>query len=140
MRQKGIELGLDGAISKTLNGFINYSYQPTPTAIGFPASEMNLPPKNRFNLGLNYDHPRWLGNLAISYQGRAFWQDVLDARYSGYTDAFTQVNVTGGVKLGEKDRYVLSLKIVNLLNEDIQQHIFGDIFKRQMSGELRVHF
>ncbi len=140
VRQKGIELGLDGAISKTLNGFINYSYQPTPTAIGFPASEMNLPPKNRFNLGLNYDHPRWLGNLAISYQGRAFWQDVLDARYSGYTDAFTQVNVTGGVKLGEKDRYVLSLKIVNLFNEDIQQHIFGDIFKRQISGELRVHF
>ena len=140
VRQKGIELGLDGAISKTLNGFINYSYQPTPTAIGFPASEMNLPPKNRFNLGLNVDHPRWLGNLAISYQGRAFWQDVLDARYSGYTDAFTQVNVTGGVKLGEKDRYVLSLKIVNLFNEDIQQHIFGDIFKRQVSGELRVHF
>ena len=140
VRQKGIELGVDGAISKTLNGFVNYSYQPTPTAIGFPASEMNLPPKNRFNVGLNYDHPRWLGNLAVSYQGRAFWQDVLDARYSGYTDAFTQVNLTAGVKIGDKDRYVLSLKIVNLFNEEIQQHIFGDIFKRQVSGELRVHF
>ena len=35
---------------------------------------------------------------------------------------------------------MLALKIVNLFNEEIQQHIFGDIFKRQVSGELRVSF
>jgi outer membrane receptor protein involved in Fe transport len=140
VRQKGLELGVDGAINKALSGFVNYSYQPRPEAIGFPESEMNWPPKNRFNIGINYDGGRLLGNATVSYQGTAYWQDVLDARYAGFTDAFTQVNTTVGVKLGSKRQYLLSLKVVNLLNEEIQQHIFGDIFKRQVAGELRVQF
>jgi outer membrane receptor protein involved in Fe transport len=140
VRQKGLELGVDGAINKSLSGFVNYAYQPTPEAIGFPESEMNLPPKNRFNIGVNYDGDRLLGNASVSYQGRAYWQDVLDARYAGFTDAFTQVNTTVGVKLGSDRQYVLSLKVVNLFDEEIQQHIFGDIFKRQIAGELRVQF
>jgi outer membrane receptor protein involved in Fe transport len=144
VRQRGLELGVDGAFSKEVSAFANYSYQPNPTAIGFPQSEINLPPENRFNLGVNYDGRRLLGNLAVSYQGEAFWQDVLDARYAGTTDAFTQVNLTGGVKFGKRsrgrDQYVLSLKVVNVFNEEIQQHVFGDIFKRQVAGELRVSF
>jgi iron complex outermembrane receptor protein len=144
IRQRGVELGVDGSINKELSAFVNYSYQPTPTAIGFPSSEMNLPPENRFNLGVNYNGSRWLGNLAVNYQDEAYWQDVLDARYAGYTDSYTQVNTTVGVKLGkitgDKAQYVAQLKIVNLFNEEIQQHIFGDIFKRQVTGELRVSF
>jgi outer membrane receptor protein involved in Fe transport len=144
VRQKGVEVGVDGAVNKQLSAFANYSYQPTPTAIGFPASEMNQPPKNTFNLGVNYNGPRIIGNLALNYQDKAFWQDVLDARYAGFTDAYTQVNTTIGVKLGnrskDRNQYVASLKVVNLFNEEIQQHIFGDIFKRQIAGELRVSF
>jgi hypothetical protein len=33
-----------------------------------------------------------------------------------------------------------SLKIVNLANSDIQQHVFGDITKFQMVGEIKVNF
>ena len=32
------------------------------------------------------------------------------------------------------------LKVTNLLNEEIQQHIFGDMSKLQVVGELRVRF
>jgi len=28
---------------------------------------------------------RFLGNMAVSYTGEAYWQDVLDARYAGTT-------------------------------------------------------
>ena len=31
-----------------------------------------------------------------------------------------------------------SVKVVNLANQDVQQHVFGDILKRQVVGELRV--
>jgi hypothetical protein len=35
---------------------------------------------------------------------------------------------------------VTSLKVMNLTNEDVQQHIFGDIIKRQVVGEARFIF
>jgi hypothetical protein len=33
-----------------------------------------------------------------------------------------------------------SLKVINLLDEDIQSHVFGDFLKRQIIGELRFEF
>ncbi len=35
--------------------------------------------------------------LSVSYVGEAFWQDVLDARFSGPTEAYTQFNGAFGV-------------------------------------------
>jgi hypothetical protein len=35
---------------------------------------------------------------------------------------------------------VTTVKINNLLNSEVQQHIFGDIIKRQVVGELRYGF
>ncbi|HEY0663607.1 MAG TPA: TonB-dependent receptor, partial [Thiobacillaceae bacterium] len=140
VEQKGLELGIDGAITKEWSAFANYSYQPDPKAIGFPQSEINLPPNNRFNVGVNYGGDRFLGNLAVSYQDEAFWQDVLDSRYAGTTDAYTLVNGSFGVKWGAARKIVTLIKATNLLNDEIQQHIFGDVSKVQVVGELRVGF
>jgi hypothetical protein len=75
----------------------------------------------------------------VSYTGEAYWQDVLDARFAGTTDAYTFVNGAFGVKwLGEK--VVTSVKVINLANQEIQQHIFGDILRRQVVGEARFNF
>ena len=38
------------------------------------------------------------------------------------------------------DRLTASLKVNNLGNARVQQHVFGDIIKRQVTGELRVQF
>jgi hypothetical protein len=38
------------------------------------------------------------------------------------------------------DKLTTSVKVVNLLNDEIQQHIFGDVMKRQFVFELRVNF
>jgi hypothetical protein len=46
------------------------------------------------------------------------------------------VNATLGVKLAE-GRVMISLKGLNLGNEKIQQHVFGDILKRSVLAELR---
>jgi outer membrane receptor for ferric coprogen and ferric-rhodotorulic acid len=135
---KGIELGIDGAVSTSLNVFANYSWQADPDP-DFDISEVNLPPNNRVNLGLNYSQGRWLGNFSYSWIDDAYWQDVLDARYHGPTDAYSQVNGAFGVKWGG-ERLITTLKVINLFNEDIQSHVFGDIMKRQVLGELRVTF
>jgi hypothetical protein len=69
----------------------------------------------------------------VSYSDSAYWQDVLDARFAGTTDAFTLVNGGFGVRwLG--DRLVTSVKVSNLANAEVQQHIFGDVLRRQVVG------
>jgi len=35
---------------------------------------------------------------------------------------------------------VTSIKVTNLANEEIMQHVFGDVIKRQIVGELRFGF
>jgi hypothetical protein len=60
--------------------------------------------------------------------------------YHGPTKAYTQVNAGGGVRWGENERYTAMVKISNLANTPIQNHVFGDILKRQISGEFRLRF
>jgi hypothetical protein len=60
-------------------------------------------------------------------------------RYAGTTDSYTLVNGAFGVRwLG--DRVTTSIKAVNLGNQEVQQHIFGDILRRQIVGEVRFGF
>jgi iron complex outermembrane receptor protein len=139
VRDKGIEVGVDGVINDYINAFANYSYQWTPVVEGFDVSEINLPPKNRFNVGANFSYDRYFGNVGINYTDSAYWQDVLSAQFHGSTEPYTLVNAGFGVRWAD-GRYVTSLKMTNLSNADVQQHVFGDILKRQIVGELRVNF
>lgn len=136
---RGVELGIDAAVHQHVNVFANYSYQWDPEVEGFPLSEVNLPPNHRFNAGFNFSINRVFGNVAVSYTDEAFWQDVLDARFAGTTDAYTLINGGFGVRWFG-DRLTTSVKVTNLANEEIMQHIFGDVTKRQVVGELRVTF
>jgi outer membrane receptor protein involved in Fe transport len=136
--QKGLELGVNGTVNRNVGMFANYSYQAQPKA-NFALSELNLPAKNRFNIGANFVTGRFLGDLNITYSDSAFWQDVLDDRYHGTTKAYTLVNGGFGVKWAN-NRLTTSVKGLNLANQTIQQHVFGDIIKRQIVAELRVNF
>lgn len=138
VKNKGVELGIDGAVNRALNVFANYSWQDDPEP-DFAISEVNLPPTHRFNAGLNFTQGRFLGNFSASYVDDAFWQDVLDARYAGPTEAYTQINGAFGVRFAG-DRITTTLKVINLTDEDIQSHVFGDFLKRQVIGELRFQF
>lgn len=143
IKDKGLELGIDAAANRYVNVFANYSFQAKPEVEDFPAgtgiNDINWPAKNRFNTGFNFSYQRYLGNLSVNYTDAAYWQDVLDARYAGMTESFTLVNLGVGVKWGG-DRVVTNLKVTNLANQDVMQHIFGDILKRQVVGEVRFEF
>lgn len=138
VKNKGVELGIDGAVNRAVNLFANYSWQAEPEP-DFALSEINLPPTHRFNAGFNFSQGRFLGNLSASYVDDAFFQDVLDARFAGPTEAYTQINGAFGVRFAG-DRVTATAKVINLLDEDIQSHVFGDFMKRQVIGELRFQF
>ena len=75
--------------------------------------------------------------MSVNHSSEAFWQDVLDARFHGTTDGYTMVNLTAGIKFSG-GRYSAALKIVNLTNEEVRQHIFADVLKRQVMVELKM--
>ena len=143
IKDKGVELGVDASVNRYVNVFANYSYQAMPVAEDLPPgttiNDVNWPPKNRFNTGFDFSYSRFLGNLAVSYQDEAYWQDVLDARYAGTTDAYTLVNAGFGIRWAGQ-RIVTSIKVTNLGNQEVLQHIFGDVLKRQVVGEVRFTF
>lgn len=137
VRNWGIELGLDARLTPQVSLFGNYSWQAEPKP-DRPQDfgELNIPPANRFNVGLNVSRGRFFGNVAVNYTDSAFWTDVLDAPYHGPTKSYTMLNGGFGVRFAD-DRITASVKFTDLNNADVQQHVFGDILKRQIWAELR---
>jgi outer membrane receptor protein involved in Fe transport len=139
VRDKGIEISVDARVNPIISVFGNYSWQDEPEPIGFDISELNLPPRHRFNAGFDFTYDRYFGNLSLNFTDDAYWQDVLDARFHGWTESFTLIDTAFGIRW-EEGKLTTSVKVTNLTNAEIQQHIFGDIVKRLVVGELRFRF
>lgn len=136
--QQGFELGANSRVTDAFDLFANYSWQGKPDPEDFDISELNLPAKHRFNGGVGWSSGRFLANLSVSYTSEAFWQDVLGDEFHGTTDAYTLVN--GGFGYRWNDNFTTSIKAINIGNDEVHQHVFGDIIKRQIMAELRVNF
>ena len=61
---------------------------------------------------------------------------MLTREFHGYSDGYTLVNGSFGVKWGGGSVTTL-IRVTNLFNQSIQQHIFGDILRRTVVGEVR---
>ena len=142
-KNKGLELSINSAFGDDMTYYINYSYQaqPVPEFPGLTAdqalAEVNLPAKHRFNYGITSSIGRIFYSMSASFVGKAFWQDVLDSRYSGSTPKYAITNLAIGTTIGGKS--TLQLKVNNIGNTAVQQHIFGDIMKRSIMVELKVN-
>jgi outer membrane receptor protein involved in Fe transport len=143
INDKGVELAVDAAANRYVNVFANYSFQAMPTIEDFQAgtgiNDINWPARHRVNAGVNFTYSRYVGNLSVNHTDEAYWQDVLDARFAGKTKPFTLVNFGAGVRWAD-NHVSTNLKVTNLLNQEMMQHIFGDVLKRQVVGEVRFDF
>ena len=86
-------------------------------------------------IGVTLDGSRFLGNASVSATTAAFWSDVLTSEYHGYSNGYSMVNGSFGVKWSGGAVTTL-VKVTNLFNETIQQHIFGDILRRTVTAEV----
>lgn len=143
VKNKGLELGFDSEFGP-MSYYLNYSYasQPVPTFPGLDATaalaEINIPAKHRFNYGVSTSIWKIFYTVSTSMVGKAYWQDVLDSRYAGYTPKFIASDFMIGTKFNH-DKAILQLRINNMANAAIQQHIFGDVMKRSMVLELKIN-
>ena len=136
----GAELWVDHRFSRSMSTWFNYSWQDDPEILpsdnpNLP-TELSLPPTHRVNVGASLDGSRFLGNLSVSAATAALWSDVLTPEYHGYSDGYAMVNGTFGVKWSGGAITTL-VKVTNLFNQSIQQHVFGDILRRTVVGEVR---
>lgn len=137
---QGVEIGLSARPSTRWSWFLNYSYQDEPEVKGIPVGEIrHLPPTHRANLGGAWDWGSYFASATVNYQDDAFWTDVLDSRFWGPTDSFTSVNAAIGFRFNQQ-RTTISITGTNLLDEEIQQHVFGDIISRKISGQVQFRF
>ncbi len=144
IQNRGIETSIDHRFNNEWSAFANYSWQDTPEVqeadedqIPYPINEVGIPSEHRFNVGLGYSGKTFFGNANVNYASEALWVDVLGSTYHGFTDAYTMLNATLGMKFAD-GKVTVSLKGINLTNEQIQQHVFGDILKRSVVAELRL--
>ena len=134
---QGVEISFQQRVGGSWSWFLNGSWQDRPAFEGVSSEDQNIPPEWRGNLGLSWDNGRFFWNTNVNYQDRAFWADVLTVR--GWTDAFTQVNTALGVRLLDES---LTLQVIgaNVFDEEVQQHIFGDIISRKVTAQLGLRF
>ena len=138
----GAEVWIEQRVRGT-TAWANYSWQGEPQIIEsddpFPEVELDLPPTHRFNIGLAASTARYITNVSLSMASRAFWADVLTPAFHGYSDAYKLVNASLGRKWNE-GRMTTTLKVTNLFNQSVQQHVFGDILRRTVVGEVRFAY
>ncbi len=143
IRQTGVELWLDQKVSRLLATSINYSWQSKPEILDNPnpylPAELNLPPTHRFNAEMSWNGSRLLGSASVNAATGAFWSDVLTAGFHGYTEGYATVNGSFGVKW-QGGAITTAVKVNNLFNQTVQQHIFGDLLLRTVLGEVKFKF
>ncbi|NJL27755.1 MAG: TonB-dependent receptor [Thermoanaerobaculia bacterium] len=138
LENQGVELGIDYRPSAAWKFSLNGSYQEDPEVTGIPEDQTNHPPNTRFNLGAIYNGERFFANANLNYADEAFWTDVLDSRFWGFTDSYTQVNLGLGYRFN--DKVTVSLNGSNIFDERVQQHIFGDIIERKIVAQVQFDF
>ncbi|MYF75842.1 MAG: hypothetical protein F4174_00375 [Acidobacteria bacterium] len=91
------------------------------------------------NAGFDATSGPWTFGASLNYSDRSYWTDVLNERFHGWTEAFTMVNASLRVRLFD-GRVQPSVQVLNVLNQEIQNHIFGDVLRRQVMGQIRYRF
>lgn len=132
----GVELSAEATIRPGWSTFANYTWQGDPRPTGFDILDVNLPPTHRVNAGMSVSHGRFFGSWSASFVDEQFWQDV---GIPGISRAYTLVD--GGLGVHSTDRTMtVALRATNILNKAVQQHVFGDLIRRTVTGEVRFAF
>lgn len=135
---RGVEVSADAKVTRALTAFANYSWQADPEVSeqGAATIPVNLPARHRINAGLSVGTGALSGSLSVNYTASAFWTDVQP--YVGTTAPFTLWNASCGWTF--PNGLAVAVRAVNLTDARVQQHVFGDILRRRVTGEVRFRF
>ncbi len=146
VRSAGLELSASHTFRRGLTLFGNYSYQVLPELLDPvgdpdrpPSETINTPPLHRFNAGATYNGQTYLGNLTVNYSDRAFFAQGIQPFYYGYSDSYTLVSASVGRRWSD-GWLTTNIKVLNLLDDPVKQHVFGDLMRRTVMLEALFKF
>jgi outer membrane receptor protein involved in Fe transport len=134
---QGVELKLDSRLGEGWWTSFSATWQDDPDVKDAPGP-INLPPSVMASFAGGLLRDRFRSSLALSWQDRAFFTDV--AGIAGWTNAFLQVDGSATWSFGKQRHLELTAGATNLLDERIQQHVIGDVIRRQSTLSLRCLF
>jgi len=134
---QGVELKLDSRFDRGWFTSFSATWQDDPDVKDAPGP-INLPPTLMASLAGGLVRDRFRGSLALSWQGEAYFTDV--AGIAGWTDAFLQVDGAATWAFGKERRLEVTAGATNLLDDSIQQHVVGDVIRRQATLSLHCIF
>ncbi len=135
--EAGLETSLAVRLAPQVAATSSYTFQARPDVTGDDpavAPLVNIPPRHRAHAGLTWTAGAWLGQGSVTATGRAHWTDVLAVQ--GWTRSYVLVDATLGRRLADRVTWVV--KGTNLLDRQVQHHVFGDLIGRRVTTELRV--
>lgn len=146
IRNHGIELSLVQQFYRNVSAFLNYSYQAQPelrSALADPLRQrpesICVAPRHRLNFGGSYSGEGFFGSLFFNYVDKAYWADIYDPSYYGFTPSYFLVNAVVG-KTWAGGTFTTSLRGTNLTGKGVQQQILGDVLGRAVVLDLGVRF
>lgn len=148
IRNRGVEASAEVGLGPEWSAWTSASWQDDPEVRGIrqvPRPDgtfvypVNFPPRWRVSAGVRWDDARYWIDASGNYQSSAFWTDVLDSRFWGPTEAFTQFHVGAGVRLRD-GKMALSVRAQNVTNERVQHHVWGDLLGRKVVGQMTLRF
>jgi outer membrane receptor for ferrienterochelin and colicins len=142
LRNQGVELALNSGWEHGMWSTASYTFQARPVlsdvnpAVRIPVNE---PPRHQLAGSFGWNVEQWRGALSVVSASRAFWNDVFpaDSRLRGYSGAYALVNTSVAYRL-PGTVVELELKATNLLDRKVQQHVFGDVIRRNVVGLMRI--
>ena len=137
VKNQGMELGFQARVAPGNEIFANYTWQKDPEVEEIDLADVNLPPTNRFNVGMAGSVRGLMYSAVVAYQAEAFWSDVLDSRFHGVTDKMTTLNLSLGYELQNIN---FSVRATNVTNQVFQQHYVGDVIGRRVVAEAGLNF
>ncbi len=146
IRSTGIELSARHTFRRGVTLFGNYSYQSLPELLDPigdpdrpPSDSVTTPPLHRFNAGATFNGQTYLGNLTVNYSDRAFFAQGIQPFYYGYSDSYTLVSASVG-RRWNNGWLTTNIKVLNLFDDPVKQHVFGDLTRRTVMLEALFSF
>jgi outer membrane receptor protein involved in Fe transport len=140
VRDQGAEMSWDMNWSSAISSRMAYTYQQNPRVFNDSSTPLtvNRPPRHQASLLGNVRQPRWFAAFGATYSDKAYWADVLDSRFWGFSDPF--VIFDAGVGVHARANIDVVLHATDLFDRPVKQHAVGDTIRRKTTLELRYRF